>query len=175
MKTKFKNPIALPNLSQELFPTERGEIVHINYDCCDESKTSSGLCTKYELYVQPDNNNAILFLLNTYDRQYLPDNIMNYVIDGIRPDVYDYVINVLNENKNVFVQWTTSAHTTSSYKIFYDYFEDNAYWYPFLNICDHLCFCGGKYTEIRNENVETIPALSHIPDEYIGVRGELKN
>lgn len=66
-----------------------------------------------ELYYDVINNNYILFTL--YD-----DCTTDSIINGIREDVYNYLIGELNNNTNLIVEWSQVEGTTSDYDIYYD-------------------------------------------------------
>jgi hypothetical protein len=106
---------------------------------------------KYSVYHDPINNNLIVF--SPYD-----DCDIDSVCNGICNDVYSYMINELNNNKNLLVGWSQVSGTTSDYRIYYDMpidvLKDKSYkeiyeYLESLNI-DYSAVFSFKYAEVKN-------------------------
>jgi hypothetical protein len=69
---------------------------------------------KYSVYYEPINNNLIVF--NPYDDCTIDDVCNATVSEG----AYEYLIDVLNNEKSVLVNWSEVSGTTSDYIIYYD-------------------------------------------------------
>ncbi|MED3562332.1 hypothetical protein [Bacillus xiapuensis] len=69
---------------------------------------------KIEIFHDSENNNTIVF--DPLDDSVNTESICN----GIRPQMYQYLINVLNTENNVTVHWSQVEGTTSDYTIYYE-------------------------------------------------------
>lgn len=68
-----------------------------------------------EMFYDSINNNLIIFV--PLDESIDTESICN----GISFDMYNYLINELNNNKNLVVCWSQIEFTTSDYTIYYDF------------------------------------------------------
>ena len=66
---------------------------------------------RYEVFHDKYNNNTIIF--TPYD-----DCDTNSICNGLREEAYQYLINTLNNNKNIAIHWTQIEGTTSDYVIY---------------------------------------------------------
>lgn len=70
---------------------------------------------RIEIFHDSENNNTIVF--HPIDESVNTESICN----GIRPQAYNYLINVLNNENNVTVRWSQVDGTTSDYTIYYEF------------------------------------------------------
>lgn len=69
---------------------------------------------KNEAYYNKKSNNLIIF--KPYDKSTNTESIYR----GIESEVYNYLINELNNNNNLIVLWSQVEGTTSDYSVYYD-------------------------------------------------------
>lgn len=103
-----------------------------------------------------DNNNMILFDTSDCD-EITVESICNATVSK---GAYDYLIDVLNNNKNILVYWSQVEGTTSDYTIYYDsdneaLVNDEADVSTTLEIIDKDCI-GYKFNEVRNKHQSKI-------------------
>jgi hypothetical protein len=128
--------LELRNLQNIYTPTE------VSYDkeladwCEDEEEIYEYSVSK--TFVDKKNNNKIIFTFyGALNKEDIPEDFVYDICNGIRSGSYNYLINVLNNNRNVKVEWSQIEGTTSDYTIYYDDIEaDNP-----------EVACGYKYTE----------------------------
>lgn len=68
---------------------------------------------RFAVYKNDEHNNIIIY---SYDKGCSVDSVSG----GIRDKAYDYLINELNTNNNVLIDWSQVEGTTSDYNIYYD-------------------------------------------------------
>lgn len=73
-----------------------------------------GLGVKKDLFYEEENGH--LFLFSTYGDCGIED-----IINGIREDRYEYLINTLNNNKNLIIDWAALEGSTSDYIIYHGF------------------------------------------------------
>ena len=74
---------------------------------------------RYRWYFNEENNNSIMFSEYRYeDEEHLSD--VSLIPNYISESAYNYICNVLNNNKNITVVWSQVYGTTSDYIIIYD-------------------------------------------------------
>lgn len=71
-----------------------------------------GLSVKKDLFYDEESNN--LFLFSTYG-----DCDIEGIVNSIKGERYDYLINTLNNNKNLIIDWFKLEGTTSDYIIYH--------------------------------------------------------
>ena len=107
---------------------------------------------KYTVYHDPINNNLIVF--SPYD-----DCTVDSVCDSIRDEAYLYLINELNMNKNIVVNWSQINGTTSDYTIYYntdvDMLKGKSHKEILTIIHNNIDInsgdcCGYKYTQVKD-------------------------
>ena len=107
---------------------------------------------KYTIYHDPINNNLIVF--SPYD-----DCTVDSVCDSIRNEAYLYLINELNMNKNIVVNWSQINGTTSDYTIYYntdvDMLKGKSHKEILTIIHNNIDInsgdcCGYKYTQVKD-------------------------
>ena len=107
---------------------------------------------KYTVYHDPVNNNLIVF--SPYD-----DCTVDSVCDSIRDEAYLYLINELNMNKNIVVNWSQINGTTSDYTIYYntdvDMLKGKSHKEILTIIHNNIDInsgdcCGYKYTQVKD-------------------------
>ena len=142
-------PAKLKDLNGELFFIEKKKI--IRPEICDYSPDGSlemeQLKEHFEVYGEPINNNVIIAnyssLLNDEGYSEFPKDILKSVSNGTTEFPYKYLIDTLNNNKNILVYWSKIYGTTSDYDIYYDALKDKPYdeieILPYFNfLCDHF-------------------------------------
>jgi len=101
-----------------------------------------------EVYYDNINNNMIVF--EPYDKGLDVDSICN----GINNTAYSYLINELNNNKNVIVYWSQIEGTTSDYNIYYDELPNTLLDKSCKEIINSMpnieTIIGYKYIEVKN-------------------------
>lgn len=109
---------------------------------------------KYSVYHEPNMNNLIVF--SPYD-----DCTIDSVCDSIGELAYAYLINLLNNQKDLVVLWSQVSGTTSDYTIYYglpvDELKDKSYkeiLYYIFDLDVESDVRNYKYTEVK-DNVET--------------------
>ncbi len=101
-----------------------------------------------EMFYDETNNNLIIF--NPLDEGIDTESICN----GISNKAYLYLINELNANKNLVIEWSQIEGTTSDYVIYHDLepldFVDKAH-EKIIKTLPKVKECFGyKYVEIKN-------------------------
>ena len=108
--------------------------------------------SKYTIYHDSINNNLIVF--SPYD-----DCTVDSVCDSIRNEAYLYLINELNMNKNIVVNWSQINGTTSDYTIYYnndvDMLKGKSHEEILTIIHNNIDInsgdcCGYKYTQVKD-------------------------
>lgn len=74
--------------------------------------TYYGMSVKKDIFYDEENNN--LFLFSTYG-----DCDIEGIVNGIKGERYDYLVNTLNNNKNLIIDWFKLEGTTSDYIIYH--------------------------------------------------------
>lgn len=101
-----------------------------------------------EVFYDEINSNMIIF--KSYDKEVDTDSICN----SIRDKAYTYLINELNNNKNIIVYWSQVEGTTSDYNIYYDLNPSDLVGKTYKEIVGSLpslkTIFAYKYVEIKN-------------------------
>lgn len=102
-------------------------------------------------YYDCNSNNMILFDTSDCD-EITVESICNSTVSK---GAYEYLINVLNTNKNVLVYWSQVEGTTSDYTIYYDsdneaLVDEEIDVYEALKTINKDCM-GYKFCEVRNK------------------------
>jgi hypothetical protein len=116
---------------------------------------------RFAVYKNDEHNNIIIY---SYDKGCSVDSVSG----AIRDKAYDYLINVLNTENNILVDWSQVEGTTSDYSLYYDIdynkalssikdktIDDYLDSLIVTNLAPHY-----KYTQIKNGvNANIIPIL----------------
>lgn len=101
-----------------------------------------------DVFYDKKNNNLIVF--NPLDEGVNTESICN----GISNKAYLYLINELNTNKNLVIEWSQIEGTTSDYVIYYDLepldFIDRSFAKTMESLPKIKDTFGYKYVEIKN-------------------------
>ena len=129
--------LRLRNLKHTYEPYEvRADQNNVRFDE-DEFTTMYSAGKKY---IDKINNNRIHYTFHgAYDKKDIPEDFVSSISNSIKDSAYSHMIDVLNNHKNITVEWLQVEGTTSDYVIFYDEMDvvtDDSYRY--------------KYTECKN-------------------------
>lgn len=135
--------------SIEIFPSEDLENDEDNEENNGFTETET-----YKIYQDKINNNVVIYSYYSLDEEEIPTDIVQSISDYIRNDVYNYLINALNNSKNTIVYWSQVEGTTSDYTIYYDVKIPNVVDYESIyKMTIDLSFndkIGYKYVEVKN-------------------------
>lgn len=115
---------------------------------------------KYSVYHEPINNNLIVF--NPYDNCTIDDVCNATVSEG----AYEYLINVLNNEQNVVINWAEVEGTTSDYVIYYGFDVTELKNKTHKEIMSMLPMSNlsYKFTEFRNDKQSIIDTRSFVDE-----------
>lgn len=89
------------------------DMIKLNLEGLHNTFIKTNLNEKYEVYYDVNTGNTLVF--TPYD-----DRNTESIVNGIRDSAYIHLINELNTNKNLVVEWSQIEGTTSDYVIYYD-------------------------------------------------------
>lgn len=111
--------LELRNLHNIYVPTEVSYDKELAEWCEDDEEIYEYSASK--TFVDEINNNKIICTFyGVMNKEDIPEDFVSNICNGIRDSAYNYLINVLNNNRNIIVKWTQIEGTTSDYDILFD-------------------------------------------------------